>query len=91
MEGSPYRKSSISRKRGRSLGLVLGFLLAGSWSVPVSGTWESGTCLEAGGNYTGAFFPNRLHFIGLAILDSTQAGAHSEPGQGSVPPYLAGA
>ncbi|KAF3578796.1 hypothetical protein DY000_02031732 [Brassica cretica] len=39
MEGSPYRKSSISQKGGRSLGLVPGFLLAGTWSVPVSETW----------------------------------------------------
>ncbi|KAF3575147.1 hypothetical protein F2Q69_00059399 [Brassica cretica] len=48
MEGSPYRKSSISRKRGQSMGLVPRFLLAGTWSVPVSGTRGSGSCLEAG-------------------------------------------
>ncbi|KAH0903297.1 hypothetical protein HID58_042800 [Brassica napus] len=40
LKGSPYRKSSISRKRGRSLGLVPGFLLTGTWSVPVSGTYS---------------------------------------------------
>ncbi|KAF3496900.1 hypothetical protein DY000_02053560 [Brassica cretica] len=54
MEGSPYRKLSISRKRGRSLGLVPGYLLAGTWSVPISGSRGSGSCLEAGGNDTGA-------------------------------------
>ncbi|KAF2589816.1 hypothetical protein F2Q70_00039087 [Brassica cretica] len=63
MEGSPYQKSSISQKRGRSLGLVLGFLLAGTWSVPVSGTWGSGSYLEVGGNYTGVFFPNSVPLI----------------------------
>uniref|UniRef100_M4FH79 Uncharacterized protein n=1 Tax=Brassica campestris TaxID=3711 RepID=M4FH79_BRACM len=63
MEGSPNQKSSISRKRGRSLGLVPGFLLAGTWSVPVSGTRWSGSCLEAGGNDTGGFFPNSLPLI----------------------------
>ncbi|KAF3519694.1 hypothetical protein DY000_02058613 [Brassica cretica] len=61
MEGSPYRKSSISRNRGRSLGLVPGFLLAGTWSVPILGTRGSGSCLEAGGNDTGVFFPNRAY------------------------------
>ncbi|KAF2577197.1 hypothetical protein F2Q68_00004633 [Brassica cretica] len=53
MEGSPYRKSSISWKGGRSLGLVPGFLLAGTWSVPLSGTRGPGSCPEAGGNDTG--------------------------------------
>ncbi|KAF2548091.1 hypothetical protein F2Q70_00022339 [Brassica cretica] len=38
MEGSPYRKSSISWKGGRSLGLVLEFLLARTWSVLLSET-----------------------------------------------------
>ncbi|KAF3533476.1 hypothetical protein DY000_02039541 [Brassica cretica] len=32
MEGSPCRKSSISWKRGPSLGPIPGFLLAGTWS-----------------------------------------------------------
>ena len=63
MEGSPNQKSSISRKRGRSLGLVPGFLLAGTWSIPVSGTRGSGSCLEAGGNDTEVFFPNSLPLI----------------------------
>ncbi|KAF3586276.1 hypothetical protein F2Q69_00029722 [Brassica cretica] len=53
MEGSPYRKSFISWKGGRSLGLVPGFLLAGTWSVPLSGTRGPGSCPEAGGNDTG--------------------------------------
>ncbi|KAF3587018.1 hypothetical protein F2Q69_00029717 [Brassica cretica] len=52
MEGSPYRISFISWKGGRSLGLVPGFLLAGTWSVPLSGTREPGSCPEAGGNDT---------------------------------------
>ncbi|KAF2589817.1 hypothetical protein F2Q70_00039086 [Brassica cretica] len=60
---SPYRKLSISRKRGRSLGLVPGYLLAGTWSVPISGSRGSGSCLEAGGNDTGVFFPNSLPLI----------------------------
>ncbi|KAF2558545.1 hypothetical protein F2Q68_00015593 [Brassica cretica] len=55
MEGSPYRKSSISWKGGRSLGLVPGFLLAGTWSVPLSGTQGPGSCPEAGENDTGYF------------------------------------
>ncbi|KAF3573493.1 hypothetical protein F2Q69_00059396 [Brassica cretica] len=63
MEGSHYQKSSISRKRGWSLGLVPGFLLAGTWSVPISGTRGSGSCLEAGGNDTGVFFPNRRGWL----------------------------
>ncbi|KAF3605713.1 hypothetical protein DY000_02047813 [Brassica cretica] len=63
MEGSPYRKSSFSWKLGRSLGLVPGFLLAGTWSVPVSGTRGSGSCLKVGGNDTGVFFPNCLPLI----------------------------
>ncbi|KAH0854479.1 hypothetical protein HID58_069209 [Brassica napus] len=54
MEGSSYRKSSISWRGGRFLGLVPGFLLAGTWSVPLSGTRGPGSCLEAGGNDTGA-------------------------------------
>ncbi|KAH0862809.1 hypothetical protein HID58_080020, partial [Brassica napus] len=37
---------------GRSLGLVPGFLLAGTWSVPLSGTRGPGSCPEAGGNVT---------------------------------------
>ena len=63
MEGSHYRKSSISWKGGRSLGLVPGFLLAGTWSVPLSGARGSGSCLEAGGNDTGVFFSNSLPLI----------------------------
>ncbi|KAF3573121.1 hypothetical protein F2Q69_00059163 [Brassica cretica] len=75
MEVSPYRKSSISWKGGRSLGLVPWFLLAGTWSVPLSGTRGHGSCPEAGGNDTGV----GLCSISLAVLGSTQAGAHSEP------------
>ncbi|KAF2541160.1 hypothetical protein F2Q68_00030918 [Brassica cretica] len=67
MEGSPYRKSSISRKRGRSLGLVPGT----GPRVPFNRDLErscigdpgSGSCLEAGGNDTGVFFPNILPII----------------------------
>ncbi|KAF3594118.1 hypothetical protein DY000_02021213 [Brassica cretica] len=56
MEGSPYRKSSISWKEGRSLGLVPGFLLTGTWSVPLSWTRRPGSCPEAGENDTGIWF-----------------------------------
>ncbi|KAH0899578.1 LOW QUALITY PROTEIN: hypothetical protein HID58_049146 [Brassica napus] len=63
MEGSPYRKFSISWKGARFQGPNSGFLLAGTWSVPLSGTRESGSCLEAGGNDTGVFFPNSLLLI----------------------------
>ncbi|KAF2598475.1 hypothetical protein F2Q68_00010283 [Brassica cretica] len=58
MEGSPYRKSFISWKGGRSLGLVPGFLLAGTWSVRLSGTREPGSFPEAGGNDTGDSAPS---------------------------------
>ncbi|KAF3600365.1 hypothetical protein F2Q69_00035274 [Brassica cretica] len=50
-------------KGGRSLGLVSGFLLAETWSVPLTGTREPGSCPEAGGNDTGVFFPNILPLI----------------------------
>ncbi|KAF2597700.1 hypothetical protein F2Q68_00010254 [Brassica cretica] len=40
-----------------------GFLLAGTWSVLLSGTRGSGSCLEDGGNDTGVFFPNSLPLI----------------------------
>ncbi|KAF2557728.1 hypothetical protein F2Q68_00015894 [Brassica cretica] len=120
MEASPYRISFISWKGGRSLGLVPGFLLAGTWSVPLSGTRGHGSCPEAGGNDTVVFFPNSLpliarflhrtrgitcalkstevahsqqapllaglYSIGLAVLGSTQARAHSEPS--SIDPRL---
>ncbi|KAG5393285.1 hypothetical protein IGI04_023248 [Brassica rapa subsp. trilocularis] len=59
MEGSPYRKFSISWKGAQFQGPNSGFLRAGTWSVPLSGTQGSGSCLEAGGNDTGVFFPNR--------------------------------
>ncbi|KAF3552137.1 hypothetical protein DY000_02006814 [Brassica cretica] len=58
MEGSPYRKSTISWKGCRSLGLVPGFLLVGTWSVPLSGTRGPGSCPEAGGNDTGDSAPS---------------------------------
>ncbi|KAF2607709.1 hypothetical protein F2Q68_00043114 [Brassica cretica] len=58
IEGSPYQKSSISWKGGRSLGLVPGFLLAGTWSVPLSGTRGPGSYPEAGGNDTGDSAPS---------------------------------
>ncbi|KAH0872007.1 LOW QUALITY PROTEIN: hypothetical protein HID58_069369, partial [Brassica napus] len=51
-------KSSISWKGGRSLGLVPGFFLAGTWSVPLSGTRGPGSCPEAGGNDTGDSAPS---------------------------------
>ncbi|KAG5392731.1 hypothetical protein IGI04_022694 [Brassica rapa subsp. trilocularis] len=63
MEGSPYQKFSISWKGTRFQGPNSGFLLAGTWSVPLSGTRGSGSCLEAGGNDTGVFFPNSLPLI----------------------------
>ncbi|KAF3596677.1 hypothetical protein DY000_02022325 [Brassica cretica] len=63
MEGSPYRKFSISWKGARFQGPNSGFLLAGTWSVPLSGTRGSGSCLEAGGNNTRIFFPNSLPLI----------------------------
>ncbi|KAF2557606.1 hypothetical protein F2Q68_00016882 [Brassica cretica] len=75
MEGSPCRKFSIFWKGSRFQGPNSGFLLAGTWSVPLSGTQGSGSCLEAGGNDTGA----GPRSIGLASLGSTQAGTHSEP------------
>ncbi|WZZ45711.1 hypothetical protein YC2023_041970 [Brassica napus] len=52
MEGSPCRKFSISWKGARFQGPNSGFLLAGTWSVPLLGTRGSGSCLEAGGNGT---------------------------------------
>ncbi|KAF2552520.1 hypothetical protein F2Q68_00033868 [Brassica cretica] len=58
MEGSPYRKSSISWNGGRSLGLVPGFLLAGTWSIPLSGTRGPGSCPKSGGNDTGDSAPS---------------------------------
>ncbi|KAF2604798.1 hypothetical protein F2Q70_00025800 [Brassica cretica] len=61
--GSPYRKFSISWKGARFQGPNSGFLLAGTWSVPLSGTRGSGSCLEAGGNNTRIFFPNSLPLI----------------------------
>ncbi|KAH0898735.1 hypothetical protein HID58_048303, partial [Brassica napus] len=67
---------------GRFLGLVPGFLLAGTWSVRLSGTREPGSFPEAGGNDTGA----GLCSIGLSVLGSTQAGAHSEPRKRKGPP-----
>ncbi|KAF2566227.1 hypothetical protein F2Q68_00025434 [Brassica cretica] len=63
MEGSPYRKFSISWKGARFQGPNSGFLLVGTWSVPLSGTRGSGSCLEAGGNDTGIFFPNRRYHL----------------------------
>ncbi|KAF2569703.1 hypothetical protein F2Q70_00043809 [Brassica cretica] len=53
MEGSPYRKFSISWKGAWFQGPNSGFLLARTWNVPLSRTRGSGSCLEAGGNYTG--------------------------------------
>ncbi|KAF2613921.1 hypothetical protein F2Q70_00011779 [Brassica cretica] len=58
MEGSSYRKSSISWKGGRSLRLVPGFLLAGTWSVPLLGTQGPGSFLKAGRNDTGDSAPS---------------------------------
>ncbi|KAL0684136.1 hypothetical protein Bca4012_050984 [Brassica carinata] len=63
MEGSPYRKFSVSWKGARFRGPNSVFLLAGTQSVPLSGTRGSGSCLEGGGNDTGIFFPNRLPLI----------------------------
>ncbi|KAF3594121.1 hypothetical protein DY000_02021216 [Brassica cretica] len=57
-KGSPYRKSSISWNGGRSLGLVPGFLLAGTWSIPLSGTGGPGSCPKSGGNDTGDSAPS---------------------------------
>ncbi|WZZ27109.1 hypothetical protein YC2023_010510 [Brassica napus] len=86
MEGSPYQKFSIFWKGARFQGPNSGFLLAGTWSVPLSGTRGSGSCLEAGGNDTGVFFPNSLPLIYLfhhrswgitCALKSTEV-AHSQ-------------
>ncbi|KAF3541266.1 hypothetical protein F2Q69_00023577 [Brassica cretica] len=63
MEGSPYRKFSIPWKGARFQRPNSGFLLAGTWSVPLLGTRGSGSCLEAGGNDTVVFFPNSLTLI----------------------------
>ena len=60
MKVSPYRKFSISWKGARFQGPNSGFLLAGTWSVPLSGIRRSGSCLEAGGNDTGVFFPQQF-------------------------------
>ena len=63
MEGSPYQEFSIFWNGARFQGPNSGFLLAGTWTVPLSGTRGSGSCLEAGGNDTGVFFPNSLPLI----------------------------
>ncbi|KAF3538961.1 hypothetical protein F2Q69_00021935 [Brassica cretica] len=63
MEGFPCRKFSIFWKGARFQGPSSGFLLAGTWSVPLSGTRGSGSCLEARGNDSGEFFPNSLPLI----------------------------
>ncbi|KAF3535649.1 hypothetical protein F2Q69_00023595 [Brassica cretica] len=60
MGGSPYRKFSIFWKGAQFQGPNSRFLLAGTWSVPLSETRGSGSCLEAGGNDTGIFFPNNI-------------------------------
>ncbi|KAG5375952.1 hypothetical protein IGI04_040548 [Brassica rapa subsp. trilocularis] len=57
MEGSPYWKLSISWKGARFQTPNSGLLLAGTWSVPLSGTRGSGSYLEAGGNEPGVFSP----------------------------------
>ncbi|KAH0854352.1 hypothetical protein HID58_078926 [Brassica napus] len=75
MEGFPCRKFSISWKGARFLGPSSGFLLAGTRSVPLSGTRGSRSCREAGGNDTRV----GPRSIGLASLGSTQAGTYSEP------------
>ena len=67
MKGSPYRKFSISWKGARFQGPNSGFLLAGTWSIPLSGTRGSGSCLEAGGNDTGVFFSKNSHLEKLAL------------------------
>ena len=41
MEGSPYRKFSIFRRKGWSLRPVLECFLAGTWSVPLRGPGAS--------------------------------------------------
>ncbi|KAF3489614.1 hypothetical protein F2Q69_00054494 [Brassica cretica] len=66
MEGSPCRKFSIFWKGSRFQGPNSGFLLAGTWSVPLSGTQGSGSCLEAGGNDTAA--PLRKDLVPLVLL-----------------------
>ncbi|KAH0853993.1 hypothetical protein HID58_092683, partial [Brassica napus] len=57
------RKFSISWKEARFQGPNSGFLLAGTWNVPLSGTRGSGSFLEAGGNDTEVFFFNSLPLI----------------------------
>ncbi|KAF3527965.1 hypothetical protein DY000_02043282 [Brassica cretica] len=86
MEGSPCRKSSISWKGDRSLGPIPGFLLAGTWSVSLSGTRGPGSCLETGGNDTGIFFSNSspsagLRSIGLAIRGTLKPELILNPGR----------
>ncbi|KAL0815264.1 hypothetical protein Bca101_071708 [Brassica carinata] len=72
MEGSPYRKSSISRNRGRSLGLVPGFL--GSWEpgfLPV-GIQRPVFCLGYGGIQYLSIFPQQ--FAPYCSISSSNSG-----------------
>ncbi|KAF3594745.1 hypothetical protein DY000_02022841 [Brassica cretica] len=80
MEGSPYQMFSISWKGARFQGPNSGFLLAGTWSVPLSGIRGSGSGLEAGGNDTGVFFSNRKSecrstklLFGSTVVDENRA------------------
>ncbi|KAG5397542.1 hypothetical protein IGI04_019356 [Brassica rapa subsp. trilocularis] len=82
MEGSPYRKFSISWKGARFQGPNSEFLLAGTWSVLLSGTRGSGSCLEAGGNDTGIFLPLISRFChrsrGITCALKSTGVAHSQ-------------
>ncbi|KAF3555766.1 hypothetical protein F2Q69_00013649 [Brassica cretica] len=99
MKGSSYRKFSIFWKGARFQGPNSGFLIAGTWSVPLSGTRGSGSYLEAGGNDTGVFFPNSLPLIsrfrhrsrGITCALKSTGVAHSQqapPRQDPVPLVL---
>ncbi|WZZ51373.1 hypothetical protein YC2023_051480 [Brassica napus] len=66
MEDFPCRNFSIFWKGARFQGPSSGFLPAGTWSVPLSGTRGSGSFLDAGGNDIGA--PLRQNPVPLNLL-----------------------
>ncbi|KAF3507477.1 hypothetical protein F2Q69_00006281 [Brassica cretica] len=63
-------------------GTELGFLLVGTWSVPLSGTRGSGSCLEGGGNDTGLGLKDVLTQIAKDVvgqgLDNASVGQRLE-------------
>ncbi|KAF2582599.1 hypothetical protein F2Q68_00004715 [Brassica cretica] len=62
----PVNRMYFRMLGARFQGPSSGFLLAGTWSVPLSGTRGSGSCLVAGGNDTGA--PLRQDPVPLILL-----------------------